>query len=257
MHKQLTAAAVCLAGLMAAPLAMAGEAATQPACAVAQYRMAVRYQQQSGEIRALRYQAYNVATRQLDVTLAERKGKSGNQPPAVVLDLDETVIDNTPMEAASIAQCHDYTQWDQAWSDWVQRANAPLIQGAKAFLKHADAKGVAIYYVSNRVTKNLAPTVDNLKKLGLPQATADHVLLLGPPKTQRRQTISQNHDIVMLIGDSLHDFDGVFKGAALPAQRKAVDRMRSDFGQRFIILPNASYGSWTQAPLDAPRDSGE
>lgn len=218
-------------------------------CPATPYAMSVRFQANSAEINALRYQAYNVATRQLDDIVAERGDGDDAKPPAVVLDLDETVLDNSPMEAVAVARCIDYTDWGDIWQLWVHEASAPMIPGAKAFLEHADDAGVAIYYVSNRVTKNLDATVKNLKAHDLPQAEAAHVRLAGPPKTERRAGIAANHDIVMLVGDSLHDFDGVFADKSLSAEHDAVNDMKDAFGRRFIVLPNASYGSWTDSAL--------
>lgn len=244
-----------LIGALAAPGALAAGndtaagAATKNDCGATPYAMAVRFQAHSAEVDALRYQAYNVATRQLDAILAKRGDDA--RPPAVVLDLDETVLDNSPMEATAVTRCIDYTNWGDLWQQWVDAASAPLIPGARAFLEHANESGVAIYYVSNRVTKNLDATVKNLKARDLPQASADHVRLMGQPKTARRAAIEKDHDIVMLVGDSLHDFDGVFDKAPLSKQHAAVARMKNEFGQRFIVLPNASYGSWTDAPLSA------
>ncbi|MGN8159944.1 5'-nucleotidase, lipoprotein e(P4) family [Salinisphaera sp. RV14] len=207
--------------------------------------MADRYQQASAEVRALQLQAYNVATRRLDRLLAEHQGK---RQPAVVLDLDETVLDNSPYEAASVIDGFSYPKhWDQ----WVESAQARLIPGARAFLRHANARGVAIYYVSNRSAKHEAATIANLKRDDLPQVSTDSVRLKGPSKKKRRDAIARNHDILLLVGDTLHDFDAEFAGTSLASQRSTVRRMRQAFGNRFIVLPNASYGNWTHAPLQA------
>lgn len=250
-------AGLLLACVFALPAgaAQADAAASGPdssaGCTATPYAMAVRFQSASAEIDALRYQAYNVATRQLDAILKSRSGQNDDKPPAVVLDLDETVLDNSPMEATAVTRCIDYTNWAGLWQQWVRAASAPLIPGAKAFLQHADAQGVSIYYVSDRQTANLDATVDNLRAHDLPQAKTDHVRLLGPPKTERRAAIAKSHDIVMLVGDSLHDFDHAFADASLARQNAAVERSKHQFGRRFIVLPNASYGSWTGAPLSA------
>lgn len=55
--------------------------------------MGLRFQQQSAEIRALQLQAYNIAIEKPDAAV-----KAADDPAklAVVTDLDETVIDNTP-----------------------------------------------------------------------------------------------------------------------------------------------------------------
>ncbi|RJS94849.1 5'-nucleotidase, lipoprotein e(P4) family [Salinisphaera sp. Q1T1-3] len=224
-------------------------AATAPSAVHGQdpHLMGDRYQQASAEAMALQIQAYNFATRQLDTLLATHHGP---RPPAVVLDLDETVLDNSAYQAAAV---RDGFSFPTHWDDWVRAARAPLIPGARAFLEHADARGVAIYYVSNRKQANQTATIANLARWHLPQATAAHVRLKGPPKAQRRSAIAQDHDILLLIGDTLHDFDAEFAGTSLAAQRQAVTRLRGAFGTRFIVMPNAMYGSWSEAQLQAWR----
>lgn len=241
----LAAAVLVIAAVL--PVARAdsgGRAASAPA-ATNPHLMGDRYQQASGEVRALQLQAYNVATRRLDQLLAAHHG---SKPPAVVLDLDETVLDNSPYEAASVL---DGFSFPKHWDQWVEAARAPLIPGARAFLRHADARGVAIFYVSNRSEQYEAATIANLKRDGLPQVSRESVRLKGPSKKHRRDAISQHHDILLLVGDTLHDFDAEFAGTSLASQRATVMRMRHAFGNRFIVLPNASYGSWTKATLRA------
>ncbi|WP_423820549.1 5'-nucleotidase, lipoprotein e(P4) family [Salinisphaera sp. SPP-AMP-43] len=207
--------------------------------------MGDRYQQSSAEVAGLQVQAYNIATRRLDRMLNER---NSSLPPAVVLDIDETVLDNMPYQAAAVT--HDFS-FPAHWGQWIDAAEAPLIPGAKAFLEYADARGVAIFYVSNRKAEHETATIANLKRHNLPQVSNDSVRLLGPSKKVRRDAIAQDHDILLLIGDTLHDFDAEFAGTSLAAQRAAVTRMQAAFGQRFIVLPNAAYGSWHDARLRA------
>ncbi|KEZ79072.1 5'-nucleotidase, lipoprotein e(P4) family [Salinisphaera hydrothermalis] len=229
----------------AVPSAYADDSAGPGPAAHNPHLMGDRYQQASAEVRALQLQAYNVATRRLDQLLADHHG---SRQPAVVLDLDETVLDNSPYEAASVL---DGFSFPKHWDQWVDAAEAPLIPGARAFLRHADARGVAIFYVSNRSAKQEAATIANLKRDGLPQVSTQSVQLKGPSKKQRRDAIAQHYDILLLVGDTLHDFDAEFAGTSLASQRAAVMRMRHAFGNRFIVLPNASYGNWTKATLHA------
>ena len=225
-----------------------GQADAKPP--VDQYAMAVRFQQSSAEIRALREQAYNVATLRLKQKLKNHDG-GDDKKPAVVLDLDETVIDNTPLFAEGVKQGFDYTQWGSHWQAWVDAAKAPLIPGAKKFLDYADGHGVRIFYVSNRVTKNQAPTIKNLNRLGLPQVSKQSVVLLGPSKKIRRDNIRKNYDIVMLFGDSLHDFSSAFVSDSEQKRNQAVTKMADHFGDDYIIIPNAAYGDWTSNQLKA------
>ena len=209
------------------------------------YLMGVRYLQKSAEVRALQYQAYNVATRRLKSYLKDNH--PGAKKPAVVLDIDQTVLDNSAYSAASVIQGFSFPAH---WEQWVKQARSPLVPGAKSFLKYANQHGVDIYYVSNRSSDNLKWTIQNLKKRGLPQVSKKSVRLEGPSKKVRRNTIRKHHHIVLLLGDSLHDFDSTFAKTSLAHQNASVNKMRAKFGNRFIILPNSAYGSWTNAKLN-------
>lgn len=235
---------LAVACLALAPLAGAADSdsAQQSDCSeVNAYRMAVAYQK-SAEVQALQLQAYNIAKLRLHQILSHPQGLKS---PAIVLDLDDTVISNTPLEEQGLKQCFNYTNWGKHWDKWVQDAKAPLIPGAGKFLHYADEHGVQIFYVSNRVNKNKAETIENLKKLDLPQASKEHIMLIGKSKKERRLKVKKDYDIVMLFGDNLHDFADMFDVHPKQARHDTVTRNANEFGRRFIILPNSAYGAWT------------
>lgn len=225
-------------------------------CKVAEYAMGLRFQQQSAEAQALQRQAYSLATKRLD-EIVKKQPKDADL--AVVTDLDETAIDNTALLARDLAKCHDYSTWD-TWKHWEREGDPTLIPGAKEFFDHADELGVSVYYVSDRYQENKQATIDTLTGMDLPQVDSDHVLLLGPPKEKRRAKISGDHKIVMLLGDTLADFDGAFDEADVPEQRKLVEENADQFGAEWIVFPNPTYGDWSEAELeewDAPMEIEE
>jgi 5'-nucleotidase (lipoprotein e(P4) family) len=251
MTVRLTAAMIAF-GLLAAAPGLAQEAATAPeaeadACPVQEFAMGLRFQQQSAEVRALQLQAYNVATARLDAAVAAAPDPA---KLAVVTDLDETVIDNTALLARDLANCHVYDVWD-TWLPWERDGEPTLIPGAKAFLDHADGLGVAIYYISDRADEQKQHTLETLTVLGLPQVTPETVLLLGPPKVERRAQVAEGHEIVLLLGDTLHDFDARFRKTPLDQQIATVAEEQAKWGTEWIAFPNATYGTWSEAPLDA------
>ena len=239
-------AMLALPALLLAGPALAQDSAT-PAddCAVAEFAMGLRFQQQSAEIRALQRQAFNLATMRLDAAV---EGADDPAKLAVVTDLDETVIDNSALLARDLADCHMYDVWD-TWLPWERDGDPTLVPGAKEFLDHADGLGVTIRYVSDRSDQQKQHTLDTLSELGLPQVSEESVLLLGPPKTERRDLVAQDHQIVLLLGDTLHDFDGRFRKTPLEDQKATVDEEAAKWGDMWIVLPNASYGTWSDATL--------
>lgn len=240
MQTSLTAI-MTSAALLAAPAALAQD------CDVSQFTMGLRFQQQSAEVRALQLQAYNLATLRLDQAV---EGVSDPATLAVVTDLDETVIDNTALLARDLADCHMYDAWD-TWLPWERDGMPVLIPGALEFLAHADDLGVTIRYVSDRSDEQKADTLATLTALGLPQISEASVLLLGPPKVERRDLVAAEHRIVLMLGDTLHDFDGRFRKTPLDVQRATVAEEAGRWGAEWIVFPNASYGTWSDAPLTA------
>jgi 5'-nucleotidase (lipoprotein e(P4) family) len=234
--------------LVGSPVAFA-EAPAQPKadCAVAEFTMGLRFQQQSAEVQALQLQAYNIATLKLDAAVAAAKDPA---KLAIVTDLDETVIDNSALLARDLANCHTYDAWD-TWLPWERDGTPLLIPGAKQFLQHADGLGVTIRYISDRADEQKPYTLATLSKLGLPQVSAESVLLLGPPKVERRAIVSADHQIVLMLGDTLHDFDGRFRKTPLAEQRATVAAEADKWGAEWIVFPNVGYGTWSKAPLQA------
>ena len=223
-------------------------AAEHELCQPKAYEMALKYQQKSAEIMAIQLQTYRFATERFNEKV---KGLAAPEKHAVVMDLDETVIDNSPLLVRDMKQCHDFTQWD-TWGDWEKQGKPSLIPGAKAFLEQVNKQNVRIYYVSDRTQANKAQTINTLKLLGLPQVSEDSVLLDTVSKEERRQSILKNQQIIMLFGDSLADFAVQFKNKKpTEEQRKLVETDKQHFGDNWIIFPNASYGSWSKATLDS------
>lgn len=156
---------------------------------------------------------------------------------SVVLDLDETVLDNSPYEARVVKNGGAFSQ--DSWSAWVQEAQADLIPGAKSFLHFADSMGVEVFYISNRSIENLGATIANLEAHSLPNADSAHVLLKtdDSDKTARRAQVNEEARIILLIGDQLGDFS-----------EEVTYALRDSMLQHFILLPNPMYGSFSRLP---------
>ena len=203
---------------------------------------AVLWQQNAAEYRALAYQAFNLAQLQLDAILASNT--TAKKPYAIVTDIDETLLDNSPYAGKQIELDEEYTF--ARWNEWVQKAEAAPIPGSLDFFNYAKDKGVAVFYISNRSVQNTQQTIENLQKEAFPFADAAHVLLKDSisGKEPRRLQVSKSHEIIMLIGDNLSDFSMVFDNRSKTQRNKSVDSLKTDFGTKFIVLPNPTYGDW-------------
>jgi len=196
--------------------------------------------QQSAEMRALYYQSYNWAGRELD-----RKVSEGSEKPlAVVLDIDETVLDNSPQTAQQIVDGVPFT--DAMWEEWCSLAQAQPLPGALDFTWQAVGQGVEVFYISNRANHLLDVTLENLRTAGFPCADSSHVLLKtnSSVKDERREKVNKTHEIALLIGDNLGDFSGIYDDRLEGQAMLHVDENRDLFGTTFIVLPNPMYGSW-------------
>ena len=203
--------------------------------------MATLWTQKSGEARAISYQAFNFARKLIDESLR----KPSKKPRAVVVDVDETVVDNSPFQAMGIL---NNTGYPVGWREWIDAANAKAIPGAVEFLNYANQRGVSVFYVTNRKVIGKKPTLKNLKDLGFP--VKDKNLMLRTKtssKKARRDKIREKYNIVLLMGDNLGDFTEIFDIDDLGKRNNLVDSMKKEFGQKFIVLPNAMYGAWEGA----------
>lgn len=203
---------------------------------------AVFWFQQSAELKALYYQAYQLATWRLEqLQSKEKKGKR-----AVVLDIDETILDNSPYQAAVVTRG---VVFPDGWREWVNLAQADVLPGAKSFLEKAVELGFEPFYITNRTDEEKAATIKNLKEKGIPLADDIHVITKSSTndKTQRRAQIAKTHEIVLLIGDNLGDFDEIFQRKSNTVRKNEVEKLKDEFGKRFIIVPNPMYGEWEGA----------
>lgn len=205
--------------------------------------LATLYMQQSAEYHAICKQAFNVGHYQLDKILSDYKGA---KKPAIIVDIDETVLDNSPFSARSIIENTDYPKY---WDDWCEKAEAKPISGAVEFLNYAAERGVETFYISNRKVHLTKPTLDNLLKYEFPFADSTHLLLRTTTsnKEPRRNKVRESHQIVLLFGDNLGDFSSAFDDKSTMDRKALVQQMKNEFGEHFIVLPNPTYGAWMDA----------
>ena len=232
---------------------------------------AVLWVQRAAEYDAVTQTVYRAAADKLDAALKEQNwdalvpGERGNAatglPPAVVMDVDETVLDNSPYQARLVRDnaSYDETTWDL----WVAEKKATAVPGVVDFAKAAAAKGVTILYISNRAEHLQAATIANLKAVGMPVKDDSVFLGLGTfvqdceqngsEKLCRRKLAGQKYRVLMQFGDQLGDFVEIV--ANTPKDRDGLYGEYEDwFGERWFMLPNPTYGSWEPATFNNAWD---
>jgi acid phosphatase len=217
--------------------------------------------QTSAEYKALSYQAYRGAEMQFDrwSDILEKRadGKAylpgGKKPIAIILDLDETVIDNSGFQAFCSKNKTSFS--DELWDIWVEfqgvnKAAGPAVPGAPEFLRKVEEMGVTPIYISNRTVGHEEPTIKVLERNGINVADMDDRLMLRLPskeenaraekmisalglapgseqaqrilkgegkKETRRRLTAEKYDVIAYFGDQLGDFEAYVQVGELTA----------------------------------------
>jgi 5'-nucleotidase (lipoprotein e(P4) family) len=222
---------------------------------------AVLWMQRSVEYKASALTAFALARLRLDQALTdpswtaapkEQTGAYQTLPPAVILDIDETILDNSGYQAWMALK--DTTFDPKTWNAYVNTVSSVAIPGAVEFAKYAAGRGVKVFYVSNRTAEEEPATRKNLEKLGFPlDDKVDTVLMTreqpdwGSAKGSRRSHVARSYRILLNLGDNFGDFVDEYRGTE--AERlKVLEEHKDRWGREWIMLANPSYGSFEAAP---------
>jgi len=256
----LILAAVSAAGCAARTPAPTGASASGMPGTPHENLNAVLWVQSALEYEATTLQAFRLAQLQLDAALKdpgwtaalEQTGDSSKLPPAVIVDVDETVLDNSYYQARMVRDGTEFSP--RTWDLWVMEARATAIPGAREFTQYAAGRGVTVFYVTNRTENIEEATRRNLAEEGFPVATdVDTVLTRGErpgwevsAKGPRRAHVARDYRVLLLVGDDLGDF--VTDASGTPQERRQrTEPHEAWWGRRWIMLPNPTYGSWERA----------
>ena len=232
----------------------------------------------SSEFRAASEIIYRTALEALAAGLADpawtaeptQAGESLALPPAIVMDVDETVLDNSEPQAEMLLKGLCFDEFPRAWDDWLAKRSAPAVPGAAEFIRAArlmsDSSGrpVRIFFITNRecAPREGSPaacpqqddTQTNLEVLGLGSPTlADDLMLRGErpewdgEKLARRAHVAKDYRIVLNVGDDLADFLPGVRRATVTERDAARCARAAWWGRQWFLLPNPMYGSWLVA----------
>ncbi|MGS0748449.1 5'-nucleotidase, lipoprotein e(P4) family [Halpernia sp. GG3] len=201
------------------------------------------WQQNSGEFRALCYQAYNLAQLRID----ENVRTNSKKPLAIITDIDETFLDNTPYAVTEANKGKDFDA--KTWMNWTAKAEAKAYPGSVNLFNYAASKKVTVFYITNRDENDRIGTLKNLQNLGFPFADEAHLMLKSKTsdKEARRLEVLKNYDVILYMGDNLADFSKIFNKRPQTERNELVDQNSNQFGKLFIMLPNSGYGDWEPA----------
>src|SRR5271168_681021 len=202
------------------------------------------------EYRANCLTVYALAKVRLDQALADKTWTAYDQtgsyqdlPPAVILDLDETAIDNSAYEASLVVNGTGFDP--KTWDNWTRAEQAKAIPGAVEFTKFADSNGVKVFYITNRTADQKEVTKHNLQALGFPMGGNVDTLLMqkdrpewaGGAKGARIAYVAKDYRVLLLFGDQFGDFSDKYNGS-VAEREKAFEDLKTHFGRDWMALPN-------------------
>jgi 5'-nucleotidase (lipoprotein e(P4) family) len=224
---------------------------------------ATLWTQRSVEFKANALAAFALARIRLDQALAdpnwtaapkEQTGAYQSLPPAVIVDIDETIFDNSAYQAWMTLK--DTTFDPKTWNAYVKTVTSLAVPGAVEFAIYADGKGVRVFYISNRTAEEEAATRKNLEKLGFPLATSVDTVLMtseqpdwGSLKGTRRAHVAKSYRILLNIGDNFGDFVDEYRGSETE-RLKIFEAHKQRWGREWIMIANPTYGSFESAPFN-------
>jgi len=226
---------------------------------------AILWQTTSAEYRVLAQSIYTIARTQLEQALGDTRWTAlptqtdnfHHLPPAVILDIDETVIDTGAFQSHLVRNNARFSS--RPWREWQERNQPNRVPGAVEFIAAAQARGVTVFFVTNRDRRTEETARRNLAAIGVALPNdVDTVLCRaeraewGSDKESRRQFIAQSYRVLMLLGDDLGDFISDYRGA--PEARTNAALKRSEWGVKWFMLPNPMYGSWEASLYDFRAD---
>ncbi len=216
---------------------------------------AILWQTTSAEYPVLVESIFVTARLHLERALADRqwtalpaqKANFQNLPPAIIMDVDETVIDTGEFQSSLVKNHARFSS--KPWRDWQLNNKPRAVPGALDFIAFAQARGVSVFFITNRDFATEPATRKSLVSLGIHLPDDMDTILTrrerpdwSSDKESRRRFVAQSYRVVMVIGDDLSDFLSEYR---VPTQARMTEAKKySYWGSKWFMLPNPMYGSW-------------
>ena len=224
--------------------------------------LATLWTQRSVEYKANALTVFALARIRLDEALvdrswtaapAEQTGDYQTLPSAIILDIDETLLDNSKYQVWMMK--NDKTFSTKTWNEFCAAQISTAIPGALEFVKYADSKNVKIFYITNRAAETEKDTRENMQKLGFPLGGNVDTFLMqnekpewGSAKSTRRAVVTKDYRVLLNIGDNFGDFDDRYRSSEAD-RLKAFDSDMAYWGKQWLMIANPTYGSFDTAPF--------
>lgn len=236
---------------------------------------AILWVQTSGEYQAITRQTYRLAQLSLKDALADPEWTASLEQqkladedeielaelkPAVILDVDETVLNNSSYQVGLIDTESEYSR--DGWKTYVEQKKSTPIAGAVEFVQACRDSGVQVLFVTNREHEVEGSTRENLITAGLMVESDPDIVLSKYEKEEwksdkisRRTELAKKYRLLLLVGDDLHDFASTGYHPTSEARSELVEKHPDWWGKKWIVLPNPNYGGWEQCLYDWKNSS--
>ena len=182
---------------------------------------------------------------------AEQTGAYESLPPAIIADVDETLVDNSAYQVWMIKSNQTFS--GKTWAQFVASQMSTAMPGAVEFTRYAESKGVKVFYITNRTAEEEDSTRKNMEKLGFPMGgnvdtflTARKQPEWGSAKGTRRAHVAKEYRVLLNLGDNFGDFTDAYRGSEAERMKAYEDNL-ARWGREWIMLPNPAYGSFDSA----------
>ena len=252
--------ALVLAAVLAALSGTASRA--QDAVPANDMLLATLWTQRAVEYKANTLTVFTLARIRLDEALADRswtaapaeqKGDYQSLPPAVILDVDETLLDNSRYQVWMLKNNQSFST--RTWNEFCAAQISTAIPGAVEFATYADSRGVKVFYITNRDAVTEKDTRENMQKLGFPLGGNVDTFLMqneqpgwGGAKSSRRAVVTRDYRVLLNVGDNFGDFDDRYRGSEAD-RLKAYEADMPYWGKQWLMVANPTYGSFDTAPF--------
>lgn len=224
--------------------------------------LAALWTQRAVEYKGNALTVYALARIRLDEAIAdktwtaapgEQSGDYQALPPAIILDVDETLLDNSLYQVWMMKNNQSFST--KTWNQFCAAQVSTAIPGALEFVKYADSKGVKVFYITNRDATTEKDTRENMQKLGFPLGGNVDTFLMqnekpewAGAKSTRRAVVTRDYRVLLNIGDNFGDFDDRYR--TTEAERaKAFEADLRYWGKQWLMIANPTYGSFDTAPF--------
>ena len=203
----------------------------------------------SAEKNALYQQIFQLSK---PILVANKKMVRPNTKCGVILDIDETLLNNSQYGYENDLHCTSFNK--ESWNKFVNSKVSVALAGASDITHYIHKIGCIVNLVSGRTVETQIATEDNLRREGIyfdqvllsetkPDGSNKNPRFLAVMNGDTPSKIKIKQTIIAYYGDNVAtDFPNSSQEAYLKSDINKNNYNK--FGTIYFVLPNPTYGSW-------------